>query len=134
MNIFVCVDEDGGMLFNKRRQSKDRKVREKMFEIASGNPIFMNHYSSKQFDEGNDIIIDEEFLNMAGEDDFCFIENVDLPECGIKKLYIFNWNRKYPSDVRFDYNMTANGLKMLHREEFSGSSHENITLLVYGRE
>ena len=28
MKVIVCIDDNGGMLFNKRRQSRDRKVLE----------------------------------------------------------------------------------------------------------
>ena len=134
MNVFICIDEDGGMLFNKRRQSQDSKVREKMSEIVGESPIFMNAYSAKQFSENDNIVVDENFLVKAGEEEFCFIENVEIPKNGINKIYIFNWNRKYPSDVKFEYSFAGCGLLKISTEEFPGSSHEKITLDIYGRD
>ena len=39
MNIIVCLDDNQGMLFNKRRQSKDRQVLEDI-DIAD---IYINN-------------------------------------------------------------------------------------------
>ena len=34
MNIIVCLDDKNGMMFNKRRQSQDRVLRQRMLELA----------------------------------------------------------------------------------------------------
>ena len=34
MIIMVCVDDNNGMMFNKRRQSQDRVLRQRMLELA----------------------------------------------------------------------------------------------------
>ena len=80
MIIITVVDDDYGLLFNNRRVSKDRILREKIKEITKGSKLFMNEYSYGQFseDEFNNIVVDEDFLNKAGDEDFCFVENVEL--------------------------------------------------------
>ena len=35
MIIMVCVDDNNGMMFNKRRQSQDRVLRQRMFFSSS---------------------------------------------------------------------------------------------------
>lgn len=133
MNIFVCVDENGGMLFNKRRLSRDSAVIEKILEISKGSKLYMNSYSAKQFEGNQRIIIDENFISRANSDDYCFVENIPVPEDDINKLYVFNWNRKYPSDLKFDIDIVRKGYEKIATEEFAGSSHEKITLDIYGR-
>ena len=41
----VCIDDRGGMLFNHRRQSQDRLLREDLLAEAAGRPLWMNSYS-----------------------------------------------------------------------------------------
>ena len=90
----------------------------------------MNEYSYGQFseDEFDNIIVDEDFLNKAGDEDFCFVENVDIKPYlqEIHGIILFRWNRIYPSDFRFPKEI----LEDFNREEiceFAGSSHDKIS-------
>ena len=47
MIIAVCIDDKGGMLFNHRRQSQDRLLREDLLKEAAGRPLWMSGYSAK---------------------------------------------------------------------------------------
>lgn len=49
MIVMVCVDDKNGMMFNKRRQSQDRVLRQHMLELAGDKKLWMNAYSRKQF-------------------------------------------------------------------------------------
>ena len=71
----------------------------------------------------------EEFLEHAKNNDFCFIENTQVPPEKVKKLYLFHWNRIYPSD--FSLKLPMDTYKIIQTEDFIGSSHEKITLEVY---
>ena len=51
MIIMVCVDDNNGMMFNKRRQSQDRVLRQRMLELAGEKKLWMNDYSRRQFPE-----------------------------------------------------------------------------------
>jgi hypothetical protein len=121
------------MLFNGRRQSKDRILRNHAREVA-GSSLWMNGYTAKQFQEdGCDVIVDEEFLRNAPEDAWCFVENVDLKPYmdKISRVAVYYWNRLYPSDVKFPMADFASRWTLVSREEFAGSSHERITQEVY---
>lgn len=126
MNVFLCIDDKNGMMFNKRRQSKDRVLIEKIKEIAKGEQIFASEYSTK-------ILPDATLCeNFDGVEGFAFIENPeDLFENQIEVLYVFKWNRHYPSDRKF--NMDLTNFELVTTEDFVGYSHENITLEVYER-
>ena len=50
MILAVCIDDRNGMLFNGRRQSQDRVLREDLVREAGGGPLWMSAYSARQFD------------------------------------------------------------------------------------
>ena len=135
MILLVCVDDDMGMLFNKRRQSQDKVLRERILEISANGRLWMNHYSAQQFDPAThpQINIDDDFLNEAVPGEFCFAENVDvIPyEQWIEKIVVFKWNRRYPGDLHFGIDLTQ--WHLAETRDFAGSSHEKITEEVYVR-
>lgn len=143
MIVMAVVDDNNGMMFNRRRQSKDRILRERMLSLAEGGRLWMNEYSCQQFSEDGSaeaganvkFCVDEEFLKKAGWGEYCFVENIPLIpyEKSIEKIILFKWNRKYPSDLKFDINVGNPPWNLAETREFSGSSHEKITEEVYVR-
>lgn len=134
MNVIVCIDDAGGMLFNGRRQSKDKRLRQQARELAQGQPLWMNSYTASQFSEdGYEIIADEAFLDKAPDDAWCFVENCDLLPYleKIQQMAVYHWNRRYPSDVKFPIEVLRSQWKQLSAKEFEGNSHERITEEVY---
>ena len=49
MIAIVCLDDENGMLFNGRRQSRDRVVTERIALLAAGKKLWMNEYSAGLF-------------------------------------------------------------------------------------
>ncbi len=135
MTVILCLDDDGGMMFNKRRQSRDKKVKEAVQQICKGKRLWMNEYSAKLYAdmEGVDIHTDKDFLINSGEDDYCFVESETLNPVldRITSLIVFRWNRKYPYDLQLDLNLQQ--FCIISEEEFPGSSHEKITKIVYSK-
>lgn len=130
MNLIICLDDKNGMLFNKRRQSRDSVVNERVIALSDGNKLIMNAYSAKLFADTN-IIVDDEFLNNAQSGDFCFAEcKIDSLQ-NVEKLYIFRWNRVYPADTFFGFDIEKEGFILESSEDFAGSSHDKITLDIY---
>ena len=135
MNVILCLDDKNGMLFNKRRQSSDSCLRESVFNYINGKKLYMNRYTEKQFcDCASKIIVDNDFLSKAEADDFCFVEDSDISLFinEVKAFIIYRWNRVYPSDVKFPSDHLKN-FKLISKTDFSGSSHEKITMEVYER-
>lgn len=130
MNIIVCLDDKNGMLFNKRRQSSDIRLIDRIMEITSHSTLLMNSYSAKQFSDN--IIINENFLNIAKAGEYCFVENCDIKDYKekIEKIIIYRWNRVYPADMFFPIEILE-GLKLASTYEFKGNSHEKITEEIY---
>ena len=135
MNAILCVDDNYGLMFNHRRQSRDRVVVEKVYDICDRQPLWINDYSSLLFNKATsiDLRIDPDFLSKARPGDYVFVENCHLLnyENEIEKLFLFKWNRIYPQDFSFDLPLDAHGWKLISTEEFAGNSHEKITLEVY---
>lgn len=134
MNVIVCIDDAGGMLFGGRRQSKDRVLRQHARALAQGQPLWMNSYTARQFaEDGCEVVEDNAFLENAPADAWCFVENSELlphlPK--IRKVAVYRWNRLYPSDVKFPIETFSYAWTLISREEFSGSSHDQIIEEVY---
>lgn len=138
MIVCVAVDDRMGMMFNKRRLSQDRQLRTRLLEMAGDQTLWMNGYSAKQFESSfaDHIMVDEDFLNKAGADDYCFVENCSLRgyRDKIKKIILFKWNRRYPSDTYFDIPLTDLEWKLIGSDELAGYSHEKITVEEWERE
>lgn len=132
MKVILCLDDKNGMMFHQRRQSRDRVVTEEIRRISKETRLFMTEYSFKLFEDGKDkILVAEDCLAIAGEDDYCFIENQSLKpfEDRISQLILYRWNRKYPADVYLDLALEEWSLE--NREEMKGFSHEKITKEIY---
>ena len=135
MIAIVCIDDNGGMMFNNRRQSRDSILIDKITEITKGSKLWLNKYSYSLFEEKNmsNINVDESFVLEAANGEYCFVENVSLKdyEKWIEKLIVFKWNRVYPKDFEFDMDLSE--WKLVESSEFKGSSHDKITMEVYVR-
>ena len=133
MILIVCVDDTGGLGFNRRRQSQDRALRARMLE--KWGRLWMNAYSAGQFAKEDPVTADEGFLEMAGPGDACFAEGPAAAEAldRAEKLVLYRWNRKYPADCHFPLDLEARGWRLEETEDFAGSSHEKITEEVYVR-
>ena len=127
MTIYVCLDDRNGMLFNKRRQSRDIKVLEDIRKSA--DVLTIDAFSEKLIQEAEIpyVLAPEEIP----EDAHFFAEARDLSGLlpRASKLVIYRWNRHYPADVRFEGDLSA--FRLESREEFPGKSHDTITKEVY---
>ena len=135
MILIVAVDDNNGMMFNKRRQSQDRILRERILSLSERSRLWMNHYTGKQFENSPHLTIDDDFMEMAGPGDYCFVENIHTAPYADKmeQIILFRWNRKYPGDFHFDIDLAAGDWKLSSTEDFPGASHEKITMEVYNR-
>ncbi len=130
MKLIVCLDQKDGMSFNRRRQSSDRLLLQRMLELVGENRLWMNAYSAKLFEElPENITVDEDFLSKAGAGDWCFAENVSLlPAAGkIEELTVYRWYKVYPADRKYPF---PKG-ERVGDFWFMGSSHPFIVEEVY---
>ena len=137
MIVMMCVDDNGGTMFNGRRQSRDRVLQEEVLARTQGRRLWMNASSAALFaPEGAErIAVAEDFLDRALPGELCFAEGAALApsEERIEELILFRWNRVYPADRFFDLPLEEHGWRLTGTREFPGSSHERITEEVYRR-
>ena len=132
MIVILCLDDKKGMMFNNRRQSKDKFVIQDILKLVDGKKLLISSYSESLF-QGleSKLIIDDNFLNNAAEEDYCFVENNNLKDFSekIEKIIVYKWNRIYPSDLKLE--ITIQDWNLIGRFEFVGNSHDKITREVY---
>lgn len=133
MKLVVCVDDNFGILFNKRRQSLDLNQRMDLKKIILDKKVYLTEYSydlykdlSLNFEiikEDSDCFIDDSFFIYEGEFLEKFISKVD-------EIICYFWNREYPFDETFDI---LDEFKEIESFSFKGKSHEKITRKIYKR-
>lgn len=132
MKLIVCLSDDSGMMFNHRRQSRDRVLVADMVEHTKDATLWISPYSAPLFVEDcPHLQVASDPTKTAGENDYCFVEDTPLPPNleDVNELLIYRWNRLYPSDVFFTCNTSTFSLAETH--EFVGSSHDNITKEIW---
>ena len=133
--LIAFVDDGGGMMFNHRRQSRDRAALQRILDMTATSTLWMNEYSAPLFTEfaAPQIQIDAQFLDKAGPGNYCLVENADVTPYlpFIEKIILFHWNRAYPSDVKFPIKLDSGKWQLISTEDFPGSSHDKITMEVY---
>ena len=137
MKLIVCLDDRNGLQFNNRRQSRDAVVCRRILSLADGCVLWMKPGSAKLFGAlPPSCRVDESSAAHVGQGEFYFAEDLDfLPrEKRIDTVFVFRWNRAYPSDVQLSQRFLCGSFSLVKTEEFPGNSHEKITLEVYERE
>ncbi len=137
MILIACIDDKGGLMFNRRRQSQDQTLRDYILKMTAGSRLWMNAYTFGQFkqEDAPQIQVAEDFPSQAGTGEYCLCENTDfhLWEGRVEQVILFRWNRTYPADLYFRQVFSLNGWHCTQSEEFPGYSHEKITKEVYER-
>lgn len=133
MIVIACVDDRMGMLFNRRRQSQDAALRQRLLERAAGRPVWMSEYSARQFADcpADKIRVSDRCADRAGTGELWFVEDGRelIGARGAEELVLYRWNRCYPGDVTFPWPLT--GWTLTETADFPGTSHEKITEEVY---
>lgn len=136
MHLYLCLDPNGGLRFNRRRQSRDSAVCEDILQCANGAPLHMTEHSKKLFsDNETNIICSETPLERAESGEHCFVECLPLSPFleRFETVTIYRWNRVYPADEKLDIDPFTAGFALKSVVEFAGTSHEIITKEVYTR-
>ena len=134
MTVFVCIDDRGGMLFNKRRLSKDKAVIHDIEKEVTDDVLYITEFSEALFADSNVSALSvSDPLFCASENDFVFIENMALKSYidKIDKLIIYKWNRRYPFDLSLDIDPRNDGFYLESESSFKGNAHDKITKEIY---
>ena len=128
MTLIVCLDDNNGMMFNNRRQSRDSKLNERIMQMAHGTILCISDYSKSLFPMG---FVSPDFLVRGTY----FIEDPALLTQEIvdsfDMIIVCKWNRDYPADKFFNFSLQCYELNFV--DEMEGSSHEKITIETFLR-
>jgi hypothetical protein len=130
MKIIICLDDNNGMLFNNRRQSRDSVVLEDVFANLGSAQLNIFPFSQKLFEPFSDRVM---VCTALTENNIYFVEDIDITpyEGQIKEIIVYKWNRAYPADFYCEIDFSA--FNMVSQTELQGSSHEKITRIIYRR-
>ena len=133
LTVAITVDDNLGLAFNKRRQSRDEKLIDDLCK-STNSLIYISKYSAPLFENYKDricVVVDP--ITDSPEEGFCFLEMSTLGEYidDISCLIMYRWNRKYPADKKLDVDL--NSLNFIKAEEYSfvGKSHDEITKIKF---
>ena len=109
------------------------RLRQEALALAGEQPLWMNGYSAGQFGQEGNIRVEDDFMDRAPADAWCFVENTDLTPYleQITQVAVYRWNRHYPSTTWFPMDYFTKKWQLIGTREFAGSSHDAITEEVY---
>ena len=133
MTIIICTDERGGMLFNKRRVSRDEYVTLDILNTSASHTLYIKPFSEKLFADFGGYVLCDDPLETAGCGDFAFIEDEDITPHLDKahRLIIYNWSTSYPYELKFDTSPSELGFTRVDSKKFSGQCHDKIVKDIY---
>ena len=133
MKLIYCLDKKKGLSLFGKRLSRDEVLYAYLVKTAQGAPFWMNTYSAGLVPEFEGKQVDDAFLQKAGEEDWCFVENIPCRGEMAKEIILCHWNRQYPADVFFTEDLKALGFARVLKEDLVGKSHDKITVEHYRR-
>ena len=134
MTAFICIANNNGILFNKRRVSSDKAVTQDICDEVGDGFLYVSLYSESLFCESSvSAIASSEPHKSLGHEDFLFAEDVapSSYKSDLSRLILYRWNRDYPADFFLDFSPEAEGFRLARSIELRGSSHEKITKEIY---
>ncbi len=126
MTLIFCVDDNGGMLFGGKRQSRDRVLNEHLQNLIGDSPLWVTPYTAKLFPAGRPL------ADCDGEG-YYLVEDGEYDLEAAKEIILCHWNRRYPGDTFLNLSAVKVAFRKINSEELAGSSHEKITIETYRR-
>ena len=133
MKLIAIVDDNYGMMFNNRRQSKDSVLIDRIAELSKDSKLWVSMYTRSLFPHNTNIVLSQNF-GQADKEDYCFVEDDKVSDIKehIDIIYLYRWNRVYPSDTTFPEKL-LNDFVLENTDEFQGSSHDKKKVNKYKR-
>lgn len=119
------------MIFNKRRQSKDKNVIADIIKTIEDKKIYVSEYSKPLFPANTTQPLTSSTIFYNTDNTYIFAEDI-LPENILSRtdnLIIYRWNTDYPYDIQFNYDLSQ--FKLTASIELIGNSHKTITKEIY---
>lgn len=138
INFIVCVDDRMGVAFNRRLLSRDKYIDGYLEELSeSGRVVADNNYikyiDNENYENSENISEEELRDNEENINIFCSSKDTLSYSKIADRVTVFFWNRRYPSDVQFDYDYVRNNFQLQkHEDDIEGSTH-SLTMEIWIR-
>ena len=131
MHLILCVDTRSGLSFAGRRLSSDSVLTGRILKMTENSRLWIAPYSEKLFLDQT-VHVAPDYLQKAAQGDYCFLEqNIHMvPRDRVESVTLCCWNRSYPATEKFPREWLGD-MRLVHTEEFPGTSHDTITLERY---
>lgn len=133
--LAVVLDDANGMMYNNRRQSRDRLLIQDLADSFTSE-ILIAPYSEQLFkDFAHRIKVSDSPLADCPDGGVCFIEDPRLIpsiDC-VDTIVIYRWLKLYPNDLSLPFSIEDSGFTLAQEYEFVGSSHDKIWKGIYRR-
>ena len=132
MVIVACIDKSGNIALNTNGQLNHIIFWVRLKVVSNEALLYMNFNSSRQFGYYPMKMIDDDFLDIAGEDSYCFVEDTDITPYidRIDKIILYKWNKKFSSKFEFDKSILDN-FSVVSKKSFYGEPFLKISEIVY---
>ncbi len=132
MEFIFCVDNNYGLKFAGRRQSRDIEIYKLLQNLNEIKKIYVKSESAPLFPNPDKLIITENIPENSHNGEVFFCETPLPPELMQKaeSIRLYKWNRDYPADEYFNTECLI-GKTLVSTREFEGNSHKIITEEIY---
>ena len=138
MTLIVCVDDDMGLTFAGRRQSRDRVLFARIRDKVAGREAWTSAYTASALfpDDAKrptNWHISDIPARAAAPGEVCFAEDLSSREIAnaasngdLKEIWMYHWNRAYPGTDHFPAALLSDGWQLVSSCGFHGCAHPTI--------
>lgn len=134
-SLALCIDSRGGMMFNSRRQTRDKEVIEDLVALFRKGAIYIQQYSARLFEEYENIISCTDPVADCADGALCFVEDARILNdlSSFDTVVLYNWSIPYPADVYFSFDLESLGFKRISKDKLTTDIHTKVTREVFKR-
>lgn len=132
MVIVACIDKSGNIALNTNGQLNHIIFLVRLKVVSNEALLYMNSNSNLQFGFYPMIMVDDDFLDIAEEDSYCFVEDTDITPYinRIDKIILYKWNKNFSSKFKFDTSILDN-FSIVSNKCFYGETFLKISEEIY---
>ena len=75
MKLIAIIDDNYGMMFNNRRQSKDSVLIDRIIEISKEHKLWVSMYTKSLFPHNDNIVLSQNF-GQADKEDYVLLKMI----------------------------------------------------------
>lgn len=137
MKVILCIDDQGGVRFAGHRLTQDRLQRQDVIKRYRSAGFCMKKETASLYglEESEKIHYVHDWNEARSYEGWWICEDVAFLRWidQLEELVLYRWNRRYPSDERFQMSMVLPLWRCVDQYRLEGSSHAEISVEHYVR-